>query len=118
MVDIRQVRAVALQLPRTEEHLIRDRIKFKVGRIVYIALSRDETVMGFAYPKEERDALVRSDPATFLPPSRADERYNWVQARLDRLDELELEEIVFDAWCMAVPRRLAADQARRMDRPV
>src|SRR4051794_8201308 len=58
MVTIDDVRRVALSLPRTEEHLIRDRVKFRVGRIVYVAFSRDEKIMGFGYPKEERTALV------------------------------------------------------------
>ncbi|GAA2561241.1 MmcQ/YjbR family DNA-binding protein [Winogradskya consettensis] len=115
MVSIHEIRAAALELPRTEEHLIRDRVKFRVGRIVYVALSRDETTMGIAYPKEERDHLVTADPLKFFPPSKSDERYNWVQARLAQLDDTELRELVFDAWCMAVPKRLAAEHALRMD---
>jgi len=52
VVTIEQVRGLALTLPRTYEALVRDRVKFRVGRIVYIAFSRDETLMGFAFPKE------------------------------------------------------------------
>src|SRR3712207_6998206 len=40
------VRAVAAGLPRSSEVLVRDRVKFRVGRIVYLAFSRDEAVMG------------------------------------------------------------------------
>ena len=58
MATVADVRALALTLPRTTEHLIYDRVKFRVGAIVYIAFSRDEATMGFAYPKHERDALV------------------------------------------------------------
>ena len=71
MVAIDDVRALALRLPRTTEALVRDRVKFRVGRIVYLAFSRDETVMGFAFPKEEREALVRSEPEKFLMPTGA-----------------------------------------------
>ncbi|WP_344955625.1 MmcQ/YjbR family DNA-binding protein [Actinomadura miaoliensis] len=99
---------MALELPRTTEHLIRDRVKFRVGRIVYVALSRDETVMGFAFPREERAALVASDPEKFLMPEPSDERFNWVQARLAELDAGELAEIVTEAWRMVVPKRVAA----------
>ena len=59
MIDVDDVRAFALTLPRTTEALVRDRVKFRVGRIVYLAFSRDETIMGFAFPKEER-SCVRS----------------------------------------------------------
>ena len=108
MVTVEQVRSFALGLPRTTEALVRDRVKFRVGRIVYVAFSRDETVMGFAFPKEERDALVRSEPDRFLMPEPGDMRYRWVQVRLAAIDEAEMRELVLDAWRMVVPKRVAA----------
>jgi hypothetical protein len=108
VVDADDVRRIALTLPRTWEDLVRDRVKFKVGRIVYAALSRDETTMGFAYPKDERDALVAADPETFFAPEPSDERYQWVQVRLARLDEAQLREIVVEAWRMVVPKKVSA----------
>jgi hypothetical protein len=107
MATIDDVRRVALSLPRTHEALVRDRVKFRVGRIVYLAFSRDETVMGFAFPKEEREALVSSRPSAFQLPSPSDLRYNWVDVRLDAIEEIEMEEIVIDAWRMVVPERVA-----------
>jgi hypothetical protein len=107
MATIDDVRRLALSLPRTHEALVRDRVKFRVGRIVYLAFSRDETVMGFAFPKEERQALVSSKPSTFKMPSPSDLRYNWVDVRLDAIDDTEMEEIVIDAWRMVVPNRVA-----------
>jgi hypothetical protein len=113
VVTIEDVRAFAMTLPRTTEALVRDRVKFRVGRLVYLAFSRDETVMGFAFPKEEREALVRSDPGKFLMPDRSDLRYHWVQVRLDRIDEVEMRELALDAWRMVVPKRVAAEHEAR-----
>jgi hypothetical protein len=109
MVTIEQVRELALTLPRSYEVLVRDRVKFRVGRIVYIAFSRDETLMGFAFPKEERQALIDSEPHKFLMPKRSDQRYNWVVVRLEAIDDVEMREIVLDAWRMVVPKRVAAE---------
>jgi hypothetical protein len=109
VTTIDAVREVALGLPRTTEGLVRDRVKFRVGRIVYLAFSRDETLMGFAFPKEEREALVTSEPDTFLMPRTSDLRYNWVVVRLDAIDDEEMLELVHDAWRMVVPKRLAAE---------
>src|SRR5438552_13346635 len=109
MATIDGVRRIALSLPRTEEALVRDRVKFRVGRIVYLAFSRDERVMGFAFPKEERDALVASDPTKFLLPPPSDLRYNWVCVRLDAIDRDEMAELVVDAWRMVVPKRVAEE---------
>lgn len=114
MATADDVRRVALALPRTTEHLVRDRVKFRIGSIVYAALSRDEQVMGFAYPRDERAALVASDPERFLPPLPADERYQWVMARLGALGQDELRELVTDAWRMCVPKRVAAAYDVRM----
>jgi hypothetical protein len=108
VVTVEDVRRIARELPRTSEHLIRDRVKFRIKQIVYVALSRDETIMGFGYPKEERAALVASDPDKFLMPEPSDERYNWVQVRLAAIDEDELRELVTDAWRMCVPKKVAA----------
>ena len=85
-----------------------ERVKFRVGRIVYLALSRDETVMGFAFPKEERDWLVGGAPDKFMQPSNSDLRYHWVLVRMAALDETEMRELVLDAWRMVVPKRVAA----------
>ena len=88
---------------------MRDRVKFRVGRIVYLAFSSDETMMGFAFPKEEREALVESEPDKFLMPKPSDLRYNWVVVRLEAIDADEMRELVLDAWRMVVPKRVARE---------
>ncbi|HEY3714913.1 MAG TPA: MmcQ/YjbR family DNA-binding protein [Jatrophihabitantaceae bacterium] len=109
MVTVDDVRSIAAELPGSYEVVVRDRVKFRVGRYVYIAFSRDETVMGFGYLRDERDALVASDPETFLPPDPVDVRYHWVQARMAALDTVQLRDLVVDAWRIAAPKRLSAE---------
>jgi hypothetical protein len=108
MVTIDDARAIVADLPRSYEALVRDRVKFRVGRIVYAAFSRDETIMGFGFPREEREALVESEPDKFLMPSPSDMRYQWVCVRLDAIDVDELRELLIDAWRMCVPKKVAA----------
>ena len=106
MVTVEAVRAFALQLPRSYEVLVHDRVKFRVGQIVYVAFSRDETVMGFAFPKEERHMLVETEPDKFMLPRDSDMRFNWVLARCAAIDEDEMRELVLDAWRMVVPKKV------------
>jgi len=108
VVTVHDVRAVALSLPRTEEHLIRDRVKFRVGKIVYVAISPDETIIGFGFPREERAALIAAEPARFFLTRPSDQRFNWIDTRMAALGVAEMREFVTDAWCMVVPKRLAA----------
>jgi hypothetical protein len=112
MVTVDDVRRVALGLPRTTEHLVRDRVKFRVRQLVYVAFSQDETLMGFGFPKEERAALVESRPETFLLPPAADLRFNWVAARTAMLEVDEMTELVIDAWTMVVPKGVAREHLR------
>ena len=79
-VTIDDVRALAAGLPRSYEVYVRGRVKFRVGRIVYLAFSRDETLMG----------------------------YQWLVVRLEAIDRDELRELVLDAWRMVVPKKLAS----------
>jgi hypothetical protein len=107
MVTVDDVRAVALSLPRSYEVLVRDRVKFRVGQIVFVAFSRDEQQMGFGFPREERAQLVASAPDKFLMPRKSDLRYQWVEVRLAALDHDEMRELVVDAWRMCVSKGLA-----------
>jgi hypothetical protein len=110
MVTVADVRALARTLPRSTEHLIQDRIKFRVGSIVYVAFSRDEATMGFGYPKEERGALVAAEPDLFFLPGTSDLRFHWVCCLLARLEHEYMTELVTDAWRMVVPKFLARER--------
>jgi hypothetical protein len=107
VATIEGVRAIASTLPRSYEAVVRDRVRFRVDRIVYLGFSRDEELMGFAFPKEERAALVASDPDKFVLPKQSDMRFNWAVVRLAAIDDAEMRELVLDAWRMVVPRRVA-----------
>lgn len=109
MVDLSDIRAATEGLPRSYEVIVRDRIKFRVGRIVYLALSRDESTMGIGFPREERAAALAAYPEKFLPPSKSDERYQWIEVDLAAIDETELRELVLDAWRLCVPKKVAAE---------
>jgi hypothetical protein len=106
-VTVGDVREVALELPRSYEVVVRGRLKFRVGQIVWLSFSHDQTVIGFSFPKEFREALVESDPDTFLLPTGTDLRFNWVHARLAALGHEEMRELVVDAWATVVPQFVA-----------
>ena len=107
MVSLDDVRALAVSLPRSYEAFVRGRVKFRVGRIVYLAFSRDETLMGFGFPKDWREALVQTEPEKFMLPRDSDLRYNWAVVRLAAIDETEMHDLVIDAWAMVVPKSVS-----------
>jgi hypothetical protein len=111
VVTIDDVRALALTLPRSTEAFVRGRVKFRVGRIVWLAFSRDETLLGFAFPKEWRDALIETEPRKYMLPRESDLRYNWAVVRLAAIEAEEMRELVIDAWAFVVPKSVAAAYA-------
>src|SRR3954471_3672493 len=108
MAVIEDVRSLGAELERSYQVYVRGRLKFRVKQIVYVAFSLDETVMGFAFPKEEREALVLGEPEKFQLPGASDMRFHWVHADLAALDRTEARELVVDAWRMVVPKKLSA----------
>lgn len=106
-VTVDEVRAFAATLPRSSEALVRGRVKFRVGRIVFLAFSKDGTVMGFGFPKAWRAALVEAEPEKFSMPSEGDMRYSWVHARLDQLSVDEMRDLVENAWALCVPKSVS-----------
>jgi hypothetical protein len=111
VVTVDEVRAFASTLPRSTEAFVQGRVKFRIGRIVYLAFSRDGSTMGFAFPKEWRDALVEQEPEKFSLPRASDLRYNWVQVDLAAIGATEMRELVEDAWAFCVPKRVAEEYA-------
>jgi hypothetical protein len=107
-VTIDDARLIAATLPRSYEALVRDHVRFRVGRLVYAAFYEDDTIMGFGFPRDEREALVASQPDTFLMPRPSEMRYQWVCVRLGAIDVDELRELLVDAWRMCVPKKVAA----------
>jgi hypothetical protein len=109
VVTIDEVRAFASTLPRSSEGLVRGRVKFRIGRIVYLSLAADGSTMGFAFPREWREALVESDPKRYSLPSASDMRYHWAHVRLGEIDADEMRDLVEDAWAFCVPQRLVEE---------
>jgi hypothetical protein len=116
MITAADVREVAMSLPRTSEHLIRDHVKFRVGKIVYASVSPDETMIGFGFPKEERAAMIASRPDVFVLPRLSDQRFQWINARMAALGRDEMAELIVDAWRMVVPKRVAAAHLASLER--
>jgi hypothetical protein len=110
-VTVPEVQELARTLPRASEAWVRGRLKFRVGRIVFLAFSKDGSTMGFGFPKAWREALVESEPDKFSYPSESDMRYHWVHVRLDAIDAEEMRDLVENAWAMCAPKFLVEEYA-------
>ena len=104
------VRAVAAGLPRSYEVVVYGRLKFRVGQIVWLSFSHDQTVMGFSFPKELRDALVESDPGKFSFRTRRTCASTGSRST-GSINLEEMQELVVDAWSSVVPKFVIAEYA-------
>jgi hypothetical protein len=112
VVSVDEVCELARTLPRSTEVVVRGRLKFRVGSIVWLAFSRDETELGFAFPKEWRQALVESEPEKYMLPRPSDLRFDWAEARLAALDHDEMRDLVLEAWSIVVPKYVVEEYRR------
>jgi hypothetical protein len=110
-VSVDEIRELAASLPRSYEVLVRGRVKFRIGQIVYLALAADGTTMGCGFPKQFREAAVATEPAKFSLPSESDMRFNWIHVNLAAIDHDEMRDLVEDAWARAVPKYVAEEYA-------
>jgi hypothetical protein len=117
MANAEDVRRIATGLPRTIERLVRDSVRFNVGRLVYVSLSRDEKIMGCGFPKEERDAAIAAEPDKFSMPGVGDQRYRWIHVNLSAVDEEELCELITEAWRMCAPKTVVREYDARPASP-
>ena len=108
-VTLDEIRAVALGLPRAHEGEVGGRVKFYYGRIVFAAMARDGSMMGFGFPKDFREAALEAEPDKFVRPRTADLRYNWLVVRLAAIDHDEMADLVTEAWSMCVSKKVLAE---------
>ena len=108
-VTLDEIRAVALGLPRAREGEVRGRVKFYIGQIVFVAMERDEGLMGFGFPKDFRDAALEAEPEKFVRPRTSDLRYNWLVVRMAAIEREEMVDLVTEAWSMCVPKKVLAE---------
>ena len=114
VVSVDEVIAYGLTLPRSTEGVVRGKRKLYIGRIVYVA-DEAEDILGFAHPREWREALVDTDPEKFLMPiHQGDMRWNWACVRMDKIDGAEMRDLVLDAWAMCVPKTVAREYAKTL----
>jgi hypothetical protein len=111
-VTVEQIRELAASLPRSYEAIVRGRVKFRIGQIVYLALAADGSTMGCGFPKDFRQAAVEAEPEKFSLPSESDMRFNWIHVNLDAIDYDEMRDLVENAWSSCVPKYVARAYAQ------
>ena len=107
MVTVDDVRALAETLPRSYEVLVRDRVKFRVGQIVYRRVLPRRADHGLRLPQGGARRPGRRGAGQVPDAAESDLRYNWVVVRLAAIDDDEMRELVLDAWRMVVPKKVA-----------
>ena len=102
---------MAASLPRSYEVIVRGRVKFRIGSIVYLSLAPDGSTMGCGFPKEFRAPAVQAEPEKFALPSESDLRFNWIHVNLAAIEYEEMRDLVEEAWSRAVPQSVAREYA-------
>ena len=108
-----QFRRLCLALPEAAEIETWGEATFRVrGRIFAIA-SPEGRSASLKASLDDQAGLVEMDPKTFEVAAYTG-RYGWVRVRFSRLGVRLGERLIRNAWERAAPRRLVAQNARRL----
>jgi len=101
--------AIATRFPQVEEGTSWGTPALKVGSRGMICRLRTEpdALVLRVIDMGEREALLQGDPDVFFTTPHYD-GYPYVLARLDKIDPVELAELLEDAWRLRAPKRLVA----------
>ena len=104
----KDVVAVGRRLPEVEEGTWFRTPCLRVRTKSFCRMKEDgETLVVRVVDLQDKEALLRSDPAMFFTTPHYD-GYAYVLVRLARADPAVLAELIEDAWRLSAPKRLIA----------
>jgi len=107
-MDAQVVLKVMRGLPGAEEHVgWAGQPAFKVRNKGFAYLSEDETRLLLKALREEQQALVAESPDVYSPACEGG-RFAWLDIQLEAADEVEVEELITEAWRLTAPKYLIA----------
>jgi hypothetical protein len=129
VADWDDVRRLALALPDTDERVSREHAQWRVHGKLFVLerplRARDLEELGDAAPTgavlgarveglAAKEALLADDPSVYFTTSHFD-GYPMILVVLDRIEPVELEELIVEAWLSRAPKRLAAEYIQTHD---
>jgi hypothetical protein len=105
------VRELALRLPGVQDGTSYGTAALKVGKALMVRLKEDGETLVVKTDHAQRDLLMRSAPETFFVTDHYRD-HPWVLVRLASVGELELTELLRDAWELAQPKHSRRARAR------
>jgi hypothetical protein len=102
------VRRIAMVLPEAEEVLTWETdVTFRVRRKIFAIGADGADHISIKADLATQADLVYRDPETFAPAAYVG-RYGWISVDLARIDAIELNALLLQAWRLTAPKKLAA----------
>lgn len=108
--DWETLRAIARDLPGTEEYTCFGTPAFRVKKRILVRLKEDGDTIALKMDFADRDVVLQMDPETFFLTDHY-RAYPMVLVRLSRVSGNQLRELLEQAWRREAPKRLV--DARR-----
>ncbi|MEF3302975.1 MmcQ/YjbR family DNA-binding protein [Paenibacillus sp. GYB003] len=107
MIDVEQVRRMALSLPEATEREAWGTPAFRVKDKIFARMLEDGRSLAIKAPEDERWLLSESEPDTYSVPPHY-RNYSMMVVRLSRIDPDSLKAHLIQAWRLTAPKRLVA----------
>ena len=99
-----KVRQTAMKLPDVEEGTAYGFAAFRVRKKMFLCFREDLGAIGIPVSFDQRDAMIEEDPATYFTTDHH-RPYPWVLARVIKLKQAALTDLLQAAWRHAEAER-------------
>ena len=108
MATFEDVRRISLALPEAVEIPTWETdATFRVRNKIFAVSAEGATHVSIKSTPFIQEDLIDRDPETFSRAAYVG-RFGWVQVNLERIDTVELELLLRQAWQLTAPKKLAA----------
>lgn len=106
MMQIEEIREIALSLPGTVEVEHWGKSSFRINNKIFIVIQDDMSTITVKTTKEERDIYTSMSPETYkIPDSFSNLNYMHINLELAKKDEVT--DLIRNAWGIVAPKKLS-----------
>lgn len=107
MIDLNQIRELALALPETHEQPHLEKLSFKVGKKIFATYNGAHNRICVKLSLVDQGAFSSFDSTVIYPVPNRWGQQGWTLIRLDKVLEETLIDALAMAYCEVAPKKLA-----------
>ncbi|WP_010271842.1 MmcQ/YjbR family DNA-binding protein [Paenibacillus senegalensis] len=106
MMQIEEIREIALSLPSTVEVEHWGKPSFRINNKIFVVIQDDMSTITVKTTKEERELYTSMSPETYKIPDSFS-NLNYMHINLELANKDEVTDLIRNAWGIVAPKKLS-----------